>query len=125
MSDINSVIIEELSAQRRELGQLRQMMAEALNAIRQAETEIPERMRRFVNYMHDMHHIVWTYEEKGVPAPGHVLREMERCDDRLRQLLAAEHRDGTFAKIRVEMADDPHNRWDHTRLLTKPEGAVE
>lgn len=119
---IEAAILEELAAQRRELGQLRQMMAESLHATRQAEAEIPEKMRRFVNYMHDLHHIVWTYEEKGVPAPQYVLREMERCDDRLRQLLAAEHKDGAFAKVRAEMAEDPDNKWNHTKLLSKPNG---
>ena len=27
---------------------------------------------------------------------------------------------GTFEKVRREMAQDPENRWDHTRQLTKP-----
>lgn len=117
---IDPKIEEELTNIRRELKQIRETLISATFFMHQAETEIPEKMRRFVNYMHDMHHIVWTYEEKGVPPPAHVLREMERCDDRLRQLLAQEHKDGTFAKVRAEMADDPNNRWDHTRLLSKP-----
>lgn len=118
--------MEELNRQSRELKNIRETVINAIFFLKQAEGEIPEKMRRFVNYMHDMHHIVWTYEEKGVPAPSHVLREMERCDDRLRQLLIVEHQEGgTFARVRAEMADDPKNKWDHTRLLTKPNGATE
>ncbi len=80
-------------------------------------------MRRFVTYMHDIHDISYMYEERGQQAPLHIRREMERCDDRLRQLLGELHLDGgVFEKVRREMAEDPLNRWDHTRFLPKPNG---
>jgi hypothetical protein len=90
-----------------------------------AEVEIPESMRRFMNYMHDVHDVRYMYEELGHPVPMHLLRETERLDDRYRQLLQKLHDlgpkgDGRFEKIRREMAKDPENRWDHTRLLYPP-----
>jgi hypothetical protein len=105
----------------RELKIIRELTTSAVNALREAESEIPEKMRRFIMYMHDVHDIVNLYHENGQPPPPHVLREMERCDDRYRQLLDVLHTDGgVFEKVRREMAEDPLNRWDHTRQLTKP-----
>ena len=105
----------------RDIGILKDMIGKVLYHITEAESEIPEKMRRFIMYMHDVHDIVNLYHEGGQTPPSHVLREMERCDDRYRQLLTELHLDGgTFEKVRREMAKDPENRWDHTRLLDKP-----
>ena len=118
MSDDN-VLLEHIL---RELKTIRELTSKSINAYIDAESEIPEKMRRFVMYMHDIHDIINVYEERGHQVPPYVMREMERCDDRFRQLLEAAHSDGgTFERVRREMADDPLNRWDHTRLLTKPE----
>lgn len=107
----------------RELKTIREGMGRVLFAIHDAESEVPEKMRRFIMYMHDIHDIKNLYDEHGLPCPQHVLREVERCDDRLRQLLSELHTDGgAFEKVRREMAEDPNNRWDHTRQLAKPEG---
>ena len=104
-----------------ELKMIREMMTIVVNAIREAESEIPEKMRRFIMYMHDVHDVSYMYEERGHQVPQHILREMERCDDRYRQLLEELHLDGgAIEKVRRKMADDPLNRWDHTRLLDKP-----
>ena len=105
----------------RELAMIRQLVAKVVHSITEAESEIPEKMRRFIMYMHDVHDVSYMYEERGHQAPPHLLREMERCDDRYRQLLAELHLDGgVFERVRREMASDPENRWDHTRLLSKP-----
>jgi len=105
----------------RELKDIRELTSFMVNAIRDAESEIPEKMRRFIMYMHDVHDIINLYHENGHPPPQHVLREMERCDDRYRQILDEMHKDGgTFERVRREMAKDPLNRWDHTRQLAKP-----
>lgn len=105
----------------RELKTIRENTGKVIFAIREAESEIPEKMRRFIMYMHDVHDIVNLYHENGQPSPPHVLREMERCDDRYRQLLDELHLEGgAFEKVRREMASDPLNRWDHTRQLAKP-----
>ncbi len=96
-------------------------LAATANAAREAEAEIPARVRRFMNYAHDVHAMQGMYREHGAEAPAHVKRESERCDDRFRQILAELHLDdGAFAKIRREMAADPANRWDHSRQLKGP-----
>jgi hypothetical protein len=89
--------------------------------VESAEQEVPEFMRRFANYMHDLHDIKFMYEDVGVAVPPHILRECERLDDRYRQLVMRLHTDGqAFERVRREMAADPENRWDHTRFLEKP-----
>src|SRR5215475_3949304 len=113
-----SEILAELNRQSRELKTIRELVSKVVNYMIEAESEIPEKMRRFIMYMHDVHDIIHLYHENGQPAPQYILREMERCDDRYRQLLEVLHSDGqTFEKVRREMASDPLNRWDHTRLL--------
>jgi hypothetical protein len=103
----------------------RELMSKFVNDMVNAESEIPEKMRRFMNYMHDCHDVKYMYEEQGHAVPFHLLRELERLDDRYRQLLQELHTDtGTFEKVRREMASDPENRWDHTRLLYKPKEKV-
>ena len=111
----DSVYLERMS---KELTQIRQMLSKVVNYMVDAESECPEKMRRFIMYMHDVHDIAHLYEERGLPVPAHVMRELERCDDRFRQLLIELHMDGgTFEKVRREMAKDPLNRWDHTRQI--------
>jgi hypothetical protein len=103
-----------------ELKDIRQLVSKAVFNFGEAESEIPEKMRRFMNYMHDIHSVKFMYEELGHAVPGHLRDELERCDDRFRQLIKEQHTDGgTFEKVRREMAKDPANKWDHTRLLAK------
>jgi hypothetical protein len=112
--------LEELANIRRELKTIRELVGNVIFYIKDAESEVPEKMRRFITYMHDLHDVIYIYESRGAPVPAYIMREMERCDDRYRQLLDVEHAEGgTFAKVRAEMAKDPLNRWDHTRLLDK------
>jgi hypothetical protein len=92
---------------------------QALSFMRAAESEVPESLRRFMNYMHDVHDVKYMYEELGHAVPKHLLDELERLDDRYRQILQTLHSDGgALEKVRREMADDPENRWDHKRQLT-------
>jgi hypothetical protein len=103
-----------------ELQAIKKMLQEVTFYMKEAETEVSEKMRRFIMYMHDVHDVVNMYEERGHVVPSYILREMERCDDRYRQLLTEAHTDGgVFERVRREMADDPENRWDHTRQLTQ------
>jgi hypothetical protein len=61
------------------------------------------------------------YESLGTTVPEHVNKEIQRCDDRYRQILKRLHTGGqAFEMIRREMASDPDNRWDHTKFLEKP-----
>lgn len=111
----------ELNRLSREMVMIRTLVTTVVTYIRDAESEIPEKMRRFMNYMHDVHDIKYMYEEQGQPVPPYHLRELERLDDRFRQLLKELHfDDGAFEKVRRKMAEDPENRWDHTRLLYPP-----
>lgn len=103
----------------RELKVIRENTGKALFAMHAAEAEIPESLRRFMNYMHDIHDVKYMYEELGHPVPGHLNDELQRCDDRYRQILKTLHTDGgALEKVRRDMAADPDNRWDHTRQLT-------
>jgi len=103
----------------RELTTMRQMLTKVVNYMVDAESEVPEKMRRFIMYMHDMHDVKNLYDEHGITVPAYVMREVERCDDRLRQLLQDLHSDGNaFEKVRREMAADTENKWDHTALLS-------
>lgn len=118
----DSVYLERIS---KEMKQIREMMAKVINYMVDAESEIPEKMRRFIMYMHDVHDVMNMYQEHGQEPPEHVKAEARRCDDRYRQLLKELHLDGgTFEKVRREMAEDPENRWDHTRQLTKPKETI-
>jgi hypothetical protein len=104
-----------------ELGSIRRGMTTVLSYIRDAETDVPEKYRRFVNAFHDVHDIKYMYEEHGQPVPEYILSEIRRMDDRYRQILKDLNTEGgAFNKIRREMAGDPENRWDHTRQLAPP-----
>jgi hypothetical protein len=117
MADLNEQTLKDI---RRELATIRELVGKVIYYIGEAESEVTEKMRRFTMYMHDVHDITYMYEQRGQPIPRWITEEMERCDDRFRQLLKDAHMEGgTFAKVRREMAADPENRWDHTRLLSK------
>lgn len=112
---------QRLDQMGRDIKTMRELLSKVVNAMVDAESEVPEKMRRFIMYMHDIHDIKHLYEELGLMVPPYIMREAERCDDRFRQLLTELHTDGgAFEKVRAEMAKDTENRWDHTRLLSKP-----
>lgn len=103
----------------RELTIMRKQNTELLSFFRDAEKEVPESLRRFANYMHDVHDIKFMYEEHGSKPPKHTLDEIERLDDRYRQILKEHNKGGgAIDKIRREMAEDPDNRYDHAKQLT-------
>lgn len=102
----------------RELTTIRQQNQEMLRHTREAEAEVPEALWRFANYLHDVHDIKYMHEEHGAQPPDYILREIERLDDRYRQILRTLNTEGgAIEKIRREMASDSENRYDHTRLL--------
>jgi len=120
MSDLEYLerIMIAVERQASDLAIVKQALAKVVNYMVDAETEVSEKMRRFIMYMHDIHDIKNLYDEHGIEVPDHVMREMERCDDRLRQLLTEAHAaGGTFEKVRREMAKDKDNRWDHAKQL--------
>ena len=120
MSDDDVTELDLLKRMARDQQAIRSMLTEVINHITEAESEVPEKMRRFIMYAHDVHDISHMYEERGLPVPEHVRREMERVDDRYRHLLEDLHSDdGTFEKVRQEMTKREGNRWEHGRLLPK------
>lgn len=115
--DDNSPSLARLA---RDMQAIRSMLTEVVNYMKEAESEIPEKMRRFMMYFHDVHDIKYMYEEHGQPPPPHVVKEIERCDDRYRHLLEDLNLDtGAFERVRQEMSKRTGNRWDHSRLLPK------
>lgn len=106
----------------RELTDIRKLTSKALYAMGEAEKEIPEKMRRFMNYFHDVVHVKGEYVSLGLQPPKEIDEEMERNHDRARQLLNDLHTDGGhFEKVRREMTKHPVKpRYDHTRQLAKP-----
>lgn len=110
----------------RELTDIRKQISKGLFGMHEAEKEVPEWMRRFANYFHDVVHIKGEYVTLGLTPPTWIDKEMERCHDRMKQALYDLHNDGgAFEKVRAKMAEHPAgNRYDHTKLLPalKPEG---
>jgi hypothetical protein len=105
----------------REMAEIRKLVSKVVNYIGDAESEVPEKLRRFANYYHDVHDIKYMYEEHGSPVPEHLLSEIRRLDDRYRQILKTYNSDGgALEKIRREMAADKENRYNHTLQLSKP-----
>jgi hypothetical protein len=102
----------------RELTNVRKLNTELLSFYRNAEAEVPESLRRFANYMHDIHDIKFMYEQHGAPVPVWVMDELRRCDDRYRQILKKMNSDGgPIEKVRREMSGDKDNLHDHTKQL--------
>jgi hypothetical protein len=130
MSERTEQLLEQMIVQLDRIGReqktMRELMSKFVNFMADAESEMPEWYRRFTNGMHDVHDIKYMYEDVGTIVPNHILRECERLDDRFRQVLDRMNaQGGAFEKIRREMASDPLNRWDHTRLLPKPEEIID
>lgn len=109
----------------RELTDIRKQLNRGLFGMHEAEKEVPEWMRRFANYYHDIVHIKGEYVTLGLPVPRWLDAEMERCHDRMNQALHDLHHDnGAFEKVRRAMTEHPVKpRYDHTRQLSKPNGA--
>ena len=119
MEGLLEQMIVQLDRIAREQKTTRELISKFVYAmVDEAESEIPEKYRRFTNAMHDIHDIKYMYEDVGSSVPTHILRACERFDDRFRQIERDMNAEGgVFNKIRREMAADPENRWDHTRLL--------
>ena len=108
----------------RDIRAIRGDLATALNSMREAEAEVPEKMRRFIMYYHDVHDIRNLFHESGIEPPREVNSEIERCTDRFIHLVHDLFDDnGVFEKVRQEMAERHGNRYDHKRLLptSKPQ----
>lgn len=119
MTDEPAAVFKDIA---RDIRELLLLVREVVKYMKEAESEVPEKMRRFIMYMHDVHDVAYMYEERGLAVPPHVLREMERCDDRYRHLIDDASIDlGWLERVRSEMTQRQGNRWDHSRLLPKKE----
>ena len=109
-----------------ELGDIRRLVQQAVYNMGNAEKEIPEWMRRFGNYMHDIVHIREAYTQLGLAVPAWLDEEIERCHDRMSQSLHDLHVDGgAFEKVRREMTTHPIKpKYDHTRQLSAPKNGA-
>lgn len=107
----------------RDMRELVRHIRDVVRYMKEAESEVPEKMRRFIMYFHDMHDLRDLYHQAGVEPPGHILREIEKCSDRLKHLLDELYTDGgAFEKVRQEMTKKEGNRYDYTQLLGRPAG---
>ena len=105
----------------RDMRELVRHIRDVVRYMKEAESEVPEKMRRFIMYFHDMHDLRDLYHQAGVEPPGHILREIEKCSDRLKHLLDELYTDGgAFEKVRQEMSKRSGNKYDHTVLLASP-----
>ena len=94
---------------------------EVTRYMKEAESEVPEKVRRFIMYYHDVHDIKNLYEEHGQKPPTYILKEIERCSDRFRHILEEMYsldEQGAFERVRQDMAKYDGNRYDYSRQLT-------
>jgi hypothetical protein len=61
---------DQLKTLQQDIHMIKNMMAEVIIYMKGAEAEIPEKMRRFMNYFHDVRDIRFMHEETGQPAPA-------------------------------------------------------
>lgn len=97
---------------------------EVVKYMKDAESEVPEKVRRFIMYFHDVHDMQNLYNELGLVPPKHVQQEIERCADRFKHILEDQYdtnKSGTFEKVRQDMTERGGNRYDWTHALAKPE----
>lgn len=94
-------------------------LREVVKYMKDAESEVPEKIRRFIMYYHDVHDIKNLYNENGQEPPRHIYNEIERCSDRFRHILDEMYGDqGAFEKVRQDMTKREGNRYDYSHQLT-------
>ncbi len=108
----------------RDMRQMLLELREVTKYMRDAESEVPERVRRFIMYFHDVHDMQNLYNELGLVPPQHIRQEIERCADRFKHILEDMYdtdKHGGFEKVRKDMSGREGNRYDWTKALAKPE----
>ena len=89
---------EALNQIAKDIHVIREKISAYVNAQHEAESEIPEKLRRFVTYWHALHDIINIYEEKGQDAPSNIKREMERLMTASPALVEAHLDDNVFGQ---------------------------
>lgn len=116
----NDELLAAVKNMARDIQALRSEITQIINYMHDAESEVPEKMRRFIMYFHDAHDLQNLYHEMGSQVPPWITREVERCADRFRHLVEDLEKPGeTFEKVRRDMSHRPGNRYDHTKLLSQ------
>lgn len=102
----DDLILEQLRMQTELLEKLVANVALGLGALHKAEQEVPEHMRRFTMYFHDLHDVMNFYHEIGQDPPSYIKREVERCHDRMAHLIEDEtNQGGTFHAVAQKVKD--------------------
>ena len=111
--------MSDLAMLRRDMRSILLEMREVIKYMKEAESEIPEKIRRFMMYYHDLHDLKNLHHESGIEPPAYILREIERCHDRYRHILEEMHGDqGAFERVRQDMTQRGGNRYDYSKQLT-------
>jgi hypothetical protein len=108
----------------RDMRQILLEVREVTKYMKDAESEVPEKVRRFIMYFHDVHDMQNLYNELGLVPPKHIRQEIERCADRFKHILEDQYntdKDGTFERVRQDMTERGGNRYDWKNALAKPE----
>jgi hypothetical protein len=102
-----------------ELRKISDKLTSVLDAVARAESEVPEYMRRFVMYYHDIIHIREAHVQLGLDVPDHINHEIERVSDRMKQLVDMEHNQGgTFHRVMEDMKKIGGMKYKHGRDRT-------
>lgn len=99
-------------------------LREVTKYMKEAEKEVPESVRRFIMYFHDVHDMQNLYNELGLVPPMHIRQEIERCADRFKHILEDQYdtdKHGGFERVRQDMSSREGNRYDWSKALAKPE----
>jgi hypothetical protein len=122
MSDTEETV--NLKSLSRDMREVTLMLREVVKYMKDAESEIPEKMRRFIMYFHDVHDIWWLYMQTGHNPPEHIKKEIERCADRYKHILDDLYGDqGAFERVRQEMSKRTGNKYDHSRMVSYETGS--
>lgn len=116
MADFAKELLQALDRNSEMLEKIGHKLDALSGYVEKAESEVPEYIRRFTMFYHDIVHINWRYEEMGLQVPPWIRAEMERSHDRLKHVLEAENNQGgAFHKIRQEMDKMEGNKYTHFR----------
>jgi hypothetical protein len=125
LTDQDETLAADLHNVARDMRAILLELREVVKYMKDAESEVPEKMRRFIMYYHDVHDIWNLHHEGGMVPPKYLNREIERCHDRFRHLLDELYGDqGTFERVRQDMTEKGGNRYDYSRQLTAKDHSV-